>query len=113
MTVQTFCILTEDDTCVGRILADDENLDYIENFTEYLDYKNVRLVVEEYPSQYEYNPPGYVPEPDPFASLTLDQKKQIAAILGIGSSEPVEVVNVEVQSPPSDTENTTPLDNPS
>lgn len=96
MSVKVFCIMTEDDTCVGRILVDDEDTELIKSYDTYLDYHPVHLVEEEYPFQYDYNPPAapQLPE-DPLANLTLEQKQQLAAILGLG------------------TENTTPLDNPS
>ena len=86
MTVRTFYVLKEDDTCIGRILVDDENTDLIESYDTYMDVHPVHLVLEEYPNQYEYNPPAPPsPEPDPLANLTLEQKQQLAAILGLGS----------------------------
>jgi hypothetical protein len=93
MAVRTFCVMTEDDTCVGRILVDDEDLEFIESYDTYLDYYPVHLVVEEYPFQYEYNPPAAPQIEDPFANLTLEQKQQIAAILGIGGSETTTTVD--------------------
>jgi hypothetical protein len=92
MTVKKYAIVNGD-KLYNRILIEDSE---VENYVYWEDPE--AILIEDEDDKYAFVEPEWIKNAkpvveDPFANLTLEQKQQIAAILGIGSSETTTTVD--------------------